>query len=165
MPPACPGRVIEPSKAFQKRTEVWLPPSVGRRSISWGLVGSDEPDQYPERFLERDFFGAIAIEDSSDPDASACERVWNVQVARCEARTPRPLKDRTTRNWQRLPEAHCLRLPHLYLEGLDALRGIRCSRGEPKGSRIGSSLEPLHPRVQRHQDFRVCVGVRQKLGA
>ena len=92
MPHACPGRVVETSKALQKRTEVWLPPSVGRRSLYWGLVGSAEPDQYPERFLERDFFGAIAIEDSSDPDASACERVWNVQVARCEARTPRPLE-------------------------------------------------------------------------
>ena len=75
---------------------------------------------------------------------------------------PAHLKDGTTRNWQRLPEAHCLRLPHLYLEGLDALRGIRCSRGEPKGSRIGSSLEPLHPRVQRHQNSRVRVWVLGK---
>ena len=50
--------------------EATLMPRRARRSArdNMELAGT-------ERFLERDIFGAIAIRDSSDTDASACE-VW-----------------------------------------------------------------------------------------
>ena len=50
-----------------------------------------------DRFLERDILGAIAIKDSSDTDASACESVKGVKLG-AWARAIEKCVKRTTRN-------------------------------------------------------------------